>query len=136
MDAATGQAPRHAACHPQTGVHQELVGQVEVRAAVEPREAQVGPVGLAGALGGQASVHLHPLHAGAQEGRWHRLIPTPVVVPSVHRLLMLGLRKMLQTRTAWLQPMLDSHAACQQANLTIRALWIPTVWVCLLVILA
>jgi hypothetical protein len=41
MNAATWEAPRHAACHPQTGVHQELAEQVEVRAAAEPREARV-----------------------------------------------------------------------------------------------
>ena len=41
MNAAALEAPRYAACHPQTGVHQELAGQVEVRAAAEPREARV-----------------------------------------------------------------------------------------------
>lgn len=44
MNAATWEAPRHAACHPQTGVHQGLAGPAETRAGA--RRCSIVPPAL------------------------------------------------------------------------------------------
>ena len=111
MNAATWEAPRHAACHPQTGVHQESVGQVEVRAAAGPREARVARLvsveaGLAEPAAA-APVERFPASRACALflcrpvlARSSRTQTTRAAVPSACRSLMLGLRKMLETRTA------------------------------------
>jgi len=54
MNAATWEAPRHAACHPQTGVHQELAGPAEARGSsgASSGSGGVGGVGSGGTSGG------------------------------------------------------------------------------------
>ena len=108
MNAATWEAPRHAACHPQKGVHQELAEPVEARAAAEPPVAPVvsvelglgeptaaAPAERVPAFRPRALFLCRPVLA-----RFSRTQTTRAAVPSACRSLTPELRKTLAVRTA------------------------------------